>query len=553
MEMKKHYSLIAGILTVSLLSSGIVPALAGTVEEIERRTHKASIFPDGYERAASPDSILAPLAITDGEPDGDALQGRAQTEEISVAVDGLENGRISFYMDRDPQTNQVILPDPVTVTVRQGSGEAIGEVSVNISPVLNADRKRIEAVPAGNTLLSQNAQAEFSVSFVDKNIGDDTDRPGGSSDDFYIQIVGTEQDRVLATVPVLYGADGFYTRYSSEYIDCYKGPLVNGKYRNIGQVNLNQTVPSEFTIEHYYKPMTGTEHTAISEIRLSPEGSFTFKDGSFAMVMKIADEGWIQIPVKIKSEVFTALRNDAVRKGTSVDLYTVLDELQIIYDDGYWAGGSVNPLPIVYRTSYSRSLSGSGSSGGSGGSGSSGGSGGSSSSGGSGGSGGSSSSGGSGGSGGSSSSGSSGGPGGSATVIGPAQTARTTIASLTDIGWVQTEGNWYYFNAENQPVHDWLKWTNEKWYYFGSDGIMKTGWTLVDGKWYLLNSDGSMATGLLMVNEQWYLLNPDGSMAIGWAQDPEGKWRYFMDNGIMAVSYTAPDGRYVNEYGIWEG
>ena len=82
---------------------------------------------------------------------------------------------------------------------------------------------------------------------------------------------------------------------------------------------------------------------------------------------------------------------------------------------------------------------------------------------------------------------------------------------------------------------------------------MRTGWTLVDGKWYLLNPDGSMAIGLIMVNGQWYLLNPDGSMAIGWAQDPEGKWRYFMDNGIMAVSYTAPDGRTVNEHGIWEG
>ena len=135
---------------------------------------------------------------------------------VSSSILFPENGRISFYMARAPQTNQVILPDPVTVTVRQGSGEAIGEVSVNISPVLNADRKRIEAVPAGNTLLSQNAQAEFSVSFVDKNIGDDTDRPGGSSDDFYIQIVETKQDRVLATIPVLYGADGFYTRYSSE-------------------------------------------------------------------------------------------------------------------------------------------------------------------------------------------------------------------------------------------------------------------------------------------------------------------------------------------------
>ena len=532
MEMKKHHSLIAGILTVSLLSSGIVPALAGTVEAIERRTHKASIFPDGYERAASPDSIQTPLAITDRGTDGDALQGRAQTEEISVAVDGLENGRISFYMDRDPQTNQVTLPDPVTVTVRQLSGEAIGEVGVSISPVLNADRKRIEAAPAGNTLLSQNSKAEFSVSFVDKNIGDDTDRPGGSSDDFYIQIVETKQDRVLATIPVLYGADGFYTRYSSEYIDFYKGPLVNGRYRNIGDVNLNRTLPPEFTIEHYYKPMAGTEHTAVSEIRLSPEGSFTFTDGSCVMAMKIADEGWLQIPVKMKPEVFTALRNDAVLNGTSINIYTVLEDLQIIYDDGYWAGGAVNPLPLVYHTSYSRGLGSSGSSGGSGGSSSSGGSGGSSSFGGS---------------------GSSGGPGGSAAVIGPTQTARTTIASVTDIGWVQTEGNWYYFNAENQPVHDWLKWINEKWYYFGSDGIMRTGWTLVDGKWYLLNPDGSMAVGLLMVNGQWYLLNPDGSMAIGWAQDPEGKWRYFMDNGIMAVSYTAPDGRTVNEHGIWEG
>ena len=105
-------------------------------------------------------------------------------------------------------------------------------------------------------------------------------------------------------------------------------------------------------------------------------------------------------------------------------------------------------------------------------------------------------------------------------------------------------------NAENQPVTDWLQWTDGKWYYLGQDGIMRTGWTLVDGKWYLLNPDGSMATGLILVNQEWHLLQEDGSMATGWAQDSSGNWRYFLDNGVMAVNYTTPDGKFVDADGV---
>ncbi|MFW2490478.1 cell wall-binding protein [Clostridium chromiireducens] len=53
------------------------------------------------------------------------------------------------------------------------------------------------------------------------------------------------------------------------------------------------------------------------------------------------------------------------------------------------------------------------------------------------------------------------------------------------IGWWFTEGNSW---SVGWRVID------EKWYYFGQDGYMKTGWLQdSDGKWYYLNSDGSMA------------------------------------------------------------
>lgn len=537
--MKKFSSIMAVALTVSMLLNATVPALADTVAYKEEKTKNAvSVSSDKAEKKASPDSMIVSMPSKEEEPEIlDDMNKGVLEEQVVIEVDGAEGNNIVFYMKRDSSTNEITLPEPVTVTVKQISGQAIGEITTEISPVLNEDRERIRVESIGNTNLSTGTPVQFSVSFVDKNIGDETDRPRGSSKNFYIRIVSEADGSILRTIPVMYGADGFYTRYSADYMDYYKGTVINRKYVLIGEVNLNQQTAPTFTIEHYYKPMTGTEGIGISEVQLNPDGQFTFADGSTTMTMNTTEEGWLQIPVTMRPENFQAMRSDAISKGRSIDLYTVFDDLLIVYDDGYMSGGTMNPLPLVYhilyRTNSSNNSGGSGGSGGGGGGGSSGGGGGS------------------GGGGSSGSSGSTGGPGGSGTVVGPTQTVRTTIATQNDIGWITIDGQRYYMNAENKPVTDWLQWTDGKWYYFGSDGIMKIGWTLVDGKWYLLNQDGSMATGLVMVNQQWHLLNPDGSMATGWAQDPEGNWRYFGDNGVMTTNYTTPDGKYIGADGIW--
>lgn len=68
-------------------------------------------------------------------------------------------------MERDSETNQVTLPKPVTVTVRKLSGQAIGAISAEESPILNKDRERIHTEKIDNTNLSSDTTVNFSISF----------------------------------------------------------------------------------------------------------------------------------------------------------------------------------------------------------------------------------------------------------------------------------------------------------------------------------------------------------------------------------------------------
>ena len=561
--MKKIKSTIAAILIMALSVSTATPALAKTVSALEKRSvssTRAMGRTPLYK--ASPDSFFeTDLSVdinTEKEIDELSIQRDAEENQVVFEVSGTTTERISFYMKRNSTTNQITLPDPITVTIRQISGSPVGEIDVSVSPELNQDRTRIRISKEKYAFLSQDTPVSFHVSFVDENIGDKNDKPSGASNQFYIEI--TANSGFSKKLFVMYGADGYYTHYSSEYINFYKGTVINNKYVNIGEVNLNQAEAPSFTIEHYYKPLPGTEDAAIEEIQLNPSGRFTFADGSYTMDNIDKKEGWIAIPLRMKPDSFQTLKKEAVAKGQSIQIYSVLSDLVIVYDDGYsgqlgyMAGGVEKPLPLVYHITYSKEFpylpDGSGSSGSHGSSGGSGG--GHGSSGGSGG--GSGSSGGSsgGGAGNSGSSSSATGPGSSATVVGPVQTARTTYAAQNDVGWKEINGFWYYINAENVPVTDWLYGIDGKWYYLGQDGIRKTGWALVDGKWYFLNlTDGSMTTGFLLLNQQWYLFNPDGSMATGWAKDPAGNWRYLSENGIMLIGATTPDGYMIGSDGIW--
>lgn len=79
---------------------------------------------------------------------------------------------------------------------------------------------------------------------------------------------------------------------------------------------------------------------------------------------------------------------------------------------------------------------------------------------------------------------------------------------LTGIGTV-----YYYFGTDGIMRTDWQK-VSKKWYYFGTDGIMRTGWKKIGKNWYFFSS-GAMKTGWLRSGGKWYYFNKDGEMVTG--------------------------------------
>lgn len=560
--MKKISMTITAALSAVLLSINTIPSLAGTYtikngeERLKERTTLSNdTGKDSEEITGEGNGNPSEKLPVDSQYTVEKLPTFLHEEEaplleekllmdqrLKIVIDGKAveaDSPIKFYLKRSSSTNKVALPKPVTVTVTQESGDPIGNIAAVPGGILNDGRERVRVTAVGNTELSIGNPVSFTVEFVDENIGDETDKHIMSSDKSktYLELLaGTD---ILLTIPIYYAADGLYSHYSAEYADLYKGNTITSggkKYVNIGTVDLNGTTPPSFTIEHHFKPLVGTENVAIAQLQLNPDGDFIFtaptsQSDPYTIDMEQGGERWLSISLQMKEASFLTMKNDAIAGNININKYVVLADLVIAYDDGYdgqlgyMVGGTVNPLPLVYHITYRRSNGGSDSSGGHSGGGSGGG--------------GSSNSGGQGG-------------GSTATVTGPAQTARTTTAVQSDIGWVEVNGMWYYLNTENQPITDWLLGLDGKWYYLGQDGVRKTGWVMVDGKWYLLNVDGTMATGLAMVNQQWYLLLPDGAMAIGWAQDPDGNWRYLLENGSMVTDYITPDGYYIDVNGIWK-
>ena len=132
---------------------------------------------------------------------------------------------------------------------------------------------------------------------------------------------------------------------------------------------------------------------------------------------------------------------------------------------------------------------------------------------------------------------------------------------IMQTGWLKIDGIWYYLNSVSNGQMGamqtgWLK-SNGSWYYLnpisnGYKGAMKTGWHKdTDGKWYFLNANGAMHTGWYKdTNGKWYFLNANGSMKTGWHKDTNGKWYFLNKSGDMAVN-TVIDGYKVDASGAW--
>lgn len=77
----------------------------------------------------------------------------------------------------------------------------------------------------------------------------------------------------------------------------------------------------------------------------------------------------------------------------------------------------------------------------------------------------------------------------------------------TNAEWRKDNRGWWYTEG-NLWATGWRK-IDSKWYYFGQDGYMETGWIQDDnGKWYYLNNDGSMTHDTII---DGYKLGSDGS------------------------------------------
>ena len=93
-------------------------------------------------------------------------------------------------------------------------------------------------------------------------------------------------------------------------------------------------------------------------------------------------------------------------------------------------------------------------------------------------------------------------------------TAGMVITSLA--GWVQTNGNWYYYKDNNNEMvrDDWAP-SGDNMYYLGHDGVMKTN-SFIDDTYYV-DANGAM------VKNSWQYFSDD------WDEEP--KWRYFASSG----------------------
>ena len=89
----------------------------------------------------------------------------------------------------------------------------------------------------------------------------------------------------------------------------------------------------------------------------------------------------------------------------------------------------------------------------------------------------------------------------------------TVLPISASAAWKQDSTGWWYTQGNNSSV-GWQK-IDGAWYYFDSNGYMKTGWLQDNGKWYYLVSTGMMKASWVQDGSTWYYLDDNGAMVTG--------------------------------------
>lgn len=160
-----------------------------------------------------------------------------------------------------------------------------------------------------------------------------------------------------------------------------------------------------------------------------------------------------------------------------------------------------------------------------------------------------------------------------AVVLGAAavMTFGACMTSFAASGWVEEDGDWYWYDNNGDAVEDeWKKASNGKWYYLGDDGAMVTD-AMIDDEyyvdengvrvtnqwrkltsisddaeeaWFYFSSTGKVYTDTTRtINGKKYTFDADGEMESGWVEI-NNKWYYHGDEDDGA--------RYTSTWGFLE-
>ncbi|MDO5100614.1 MAG: hypothetical protein Q4D52_03505 [Eubacteriales bacterium] len=101
-------------------------------------------------------------------------------------------------------------------------------------------------------------------------------------------------------------------------------------------------------------------------------------------------------------------------------------------------------------------------------------------------------------------------------------------------GWQKLGGQWYYLGTSGAMVSNGKHTIDGDVYYFNTQGVMQTGWVKSYSSWYFFNSNGKMQTGWMYRNGNWYYLNePYGFMYYGGYHYINGIRYWFYDDGRL--------------------
>ena len=72
-----------------------------------------------------------------------------------------------------------------------------------------------------------------------------------------------------------------------------------------------------------------------------------------------------------------------------------------------------------------------------------------------------------------------------------------TTPLWTGTGWWMHDGRgWLFMKADSTYTKNTFEIINNRYYYFGTDGYMQTGWIQIGNNWYYMGADGAMLTNV---------------------------------------------------------